>query len=308
MNASTSPLPASDQTLRGILLICAAVFLFASHDGLSKFLSGFYPIVMVVWARYLVHTLLMVAVFVPRNGLAVIRTRRPLMQLARALCLIGTSLFFTTGLRYLPLAEATAVNFLAPLLVTALSVPLLKEKVSLGQWLAVLTGFIGVLFIVRPGGALFTPAALFPLGSALCFGLYQLLTRMLANSDSPTTSNFLAGIFNTLIMSLLVPFFWQTPSLLHGLMMIALGGCGMGRPPAADPGLPPCAAGDPGAVQLWPDHLRRPARPAGVRPRAGRLVAARHPRHLRQRPGGRLAPWPLNATGSARRLHNRLSG
>ena len=133
MNASTSPLPASDQTLRGILLICAAVFLFASHDGLSKFLSGFYPIVMVVWARYLVHTLLMVAVFVPRNGLAVIRTRRPLMQLARALCLIGTSLFFTTGLRYLPLAEATAVNFLAPLLVTALSVPLLKEKVSLGQ-------------------------------------------------------------------------------------------------------------------------------------------------------------------------------
>ena len=116
---------------------------------------------MVVWARYLVHTLLMVAVFVPRNGLAVIRSRRPLMQLARALCLIGTSLFFTTGLRYLPLAEATAVNFLAPLLVTALSVPLLKEKVSLGQWLAVLTGFIGVLFIVRPGGALFTPAALF---------------------------------------------------------------------------------------------------------------------------------------------------
>ncbi|MGZ3011084.1 EamA family transporter, partial [Pseudomonas aeruginosa] len=79
--------------------------------------------------RYLVHTLLMVAVFVPRNGLAVIRSRRPLMQLARALCLIGTSLFFTTGLRYLPLAEATAVNFLAPLLVTALSVPLLKEKV-----------------------------------------------------------------------------------------------------------------------------------------------------------------------------------
>ncbi len=213
MNASTSLLPASDQTLRGILLICAAVFLFASHDGLSKFLSGFYPIVMVVWARYLVHTLLMVAVFVPRNGLAVIRSRRPLMQLARALCLIGTSLFFTTGLRYLPLAEATAVNFLAPLLVTALSVPLLKEKVSLGQWLAVLTGFIGVLFIVRPGGALFTPAALFLLGSALCFGLYQLLTRMLANSDSPTTSNFLAGIFNTLIMSLLVPFFWQTPSL-----------------------------------------------------------------------------------------------
>ncbi|MGN5788061.1 EamA/RhaT family transporter, partial [Pseudomonas aeruginosa] len=76
-----------------------------------------YPIVMVVWARYLVHTQLMVAVFVPRNALAVIRSRRPLMQLARALWLIGTSLLFTTRLRYLPFAAATAVYFLAPLLV-----------------------------------------------------------------------------------------------------------------------------------------------------------------------------------------------
>ncbi|SEI13202.1 DMT family transporter [Pseudomonas asplenii] len=218
----------AEQPMRGIALICLAVLLFASHDAMSKYLSGFYPIVMVVWARYVVHTLLMLVVFVPRSGFsAVVRTKRPGLQLLRALCLIGTSLLFTTGLRYIPLAEATSVNFLAPLLVTALSVPLLGERVSRSQWAAVITGFIGVLIVIRPGGALFTPAILLPLCSALFFGFYQLLTRMLSGIDSPTTSNFLTGIFNSLIMSALLPFFWSTPSLVHGLFMVGLGACGM---------------------------------------------------------------------------------
>ncbi|QXI29834.1 DMT family transporter [Pseudomonas vanderleydeniana] len=218
----------AEQPLKGIALICGAVLLFASHDALSKYLSGFYPIVMVVWARYVVHTLLMLVVFVPRSGFsAVVRTRRPGLQLLRALCLIGTSLFFTTGLRYIPLAEATSVNFLAPLLVTALSVPLLGERVSRGQWAAVIAGFVGVLIIIRPGSALFTPAILLPLCSALCFGFYQLLTRMLSGVDSPTTSNFLTGILNSLIMTAMLPFFWSAPTLVHGLFMIGLGTCGM---------------------------------------------------------------------------------
>ena len=228
MPAQTPTLKGADQPLRGIALICLAVLLFASHDALSKYLSGFYAIVMVVWARYVVHTLLMLVVFVPRTGLsAVVRTRRPLLQLARALCLIGTSLLFTTGLQYIPLAEATAVNFLAPLMVTALSVPLLKEKVSAGQWAAVSLGFAGVLAIVHPGGELFTSAVLLPLGSALCFCFYQLLTRKLAAVDSPTTSNFFAGLMNTALTTAMVPFVWHTPSLGHALLMLALGTCGM---------------------------------------------------------------------------------
>ncbi|WP_248765328.1 DMT family transporter [Pseudomonas protegens] len=228
MSVSPSPFNGAEHPIKGIALICLAVLLFASHDTLSKYLSAFYPIVMVVWARYVVHTLLMLVVFVPRSGFsAVVRTKRPGLQLLRALCLIGTSLLFTTGLRYIPLAEATAVNFLAPLLVTALSVPFLGERVSRAQWLAVLTGFVGVLIVVRPGGALFTPAILLPLGSALCFGFYQLLTRKLSDVDSPTTSNFLTGILNSLVMSALLPFFWSTPTLVHGLFMIGLGTCGM---------------------------------------------------------------------------------
>ena len=228
MSVSHPLFKTAEQPVKGILLICLAVLLFASHDTLSKYLSGFYPIVMVVWARYVVHTLLMLVVFVPRSGLsAVVRTKRPGLQFLRAMCLIGTSLFFTTGLRYIPLAEATAVNFLAPLLVTALSVPLLGEHVTRHQWLAVLGGFVGVLIVIRPGGALFTPTIVLPLCSALCFGFYQLLTRKLTGIDSPTTSNFLTGIINSLIMSALLPFFWSTPTWSHAVFMVGLGTCGM---------------------------------------------------------------------------------
>jgi drug/metabolite transporter (DMT)-like permease len=227
MSTSNVPLSGINQPLRGILIIVAATFLFSSHDAVSKYLSGFYPIVLVVWARYVVHTLLMAGIFLPQSGLRVLRTRRPGLQALRALCLLGTSLFFTTALRYIPLAEATAVNFLAPLIVVALSVPLLHERVTRGQWAAVCVGFIGTLVIVHPGGDLFTPAVLLPFCSAMCFAFYQLLTRKLSTVDSPTTSNFFAGLFNTLVMSALVPFFWETPSLIHGVMMIALGGFGM---------------------------------------------------------------------------------
>ncbi|MHC2145812.1 DMT family transporter [Pseudomonas sp. 210_17 TE3656] len=217
----------ASQPLRGILLVVVATFLFASHDALSKYLAGFYPIIWVVWARYLVHTLLMMAIFLPQSGLRVLRTRRPGLQALRALCLLGTSLLFTTALQYIPMAEATAVNFLAPLLVTALSLPLLGEKVTRGQWVAVLVSFVGVTVIIHPGGALFTPAVLLPFGSALCFCFYQLLTRKLSGIDSPTTSNFFTGVMNTLVMSAIVPMFWQTPNLIHGLMAVALGTCGM---------------------------------------------------------------------------------
>jgi drug/metabolite transporter (DMT)-like permease len=227
MSPVSTPLSGINQPLKGISLIVLATLLFATHDTLSKYLSGIYPVIMVVWVRYVLHTLLMAGIFMPSAGLRVLRTKRPGLQALRATCLLGTSLLFTSGLMFIPLAEATAVNFLAPLLVTALSVPLLGEHVTRGQWIAVLVGFLGVMIIVHPGGELFTPAVLLPLGSAMCFACYQLLTRLVSAHDSPTTSNFFAGLFNTLLMSALVPFFWQTPQFKHLPLMLALGACGM---------------------------------------------------------------------------------
>src|SRR5690606_22614056 len=129
----------------------------------------------------------------PRMGRRVFRTKRPGLQLFRGLSQVGISILFISGLRYIPLAEATAVIFLTPLLVTIASA-MLGETVSRSQWLAVGCGLLGVMIIVRPGGALFTPAMLVPFGAAVCFTLYQLLTRRLAGTEHPVTSNFLSSL------------------------------------------------------------------------------------------------------------------
>ena len=92
-----TPLSGVNHPLKGILLIVTATALFSSHDALSKYLSGIYPVVMVVWARYLVHTVLMAGIFLPQSGLSVLRSTRPLLQVLRAICLLGSGLFFTYG-------------------------------------------------------------------------------------------------------------------------------------------------------------------------------------------------------------------
>ncbi|SEQ75562.1 Permease of the drug/metabolite transporter (DMT) superfamily [Azotobacter beijerinckii] len=217
----------SERPLLGIGQIVLATALFAGHDTLSKHLGGIYPVVMVVWARYAVHSLLMLGLFAPRHGRALLRSRRPGLQLARALCLLGSSLLFTAGLRFIPLAEATAVNFLAPLLVAALSAPLLGERVTPAQWLAVGVSFVGILCIVRPGSELFDPAILLTMGSACCFAGYHLITRKLSGIDDARTSNCLTGLLNCLALSALLPFFWTTPRLEHALLALGMGSFAM---------------------------------------------------------------------------------
>jgi drug/metabolite transporter (DMT)-like permease len=219
--------PTSHRPGLGILLILAAGLLLASHDALSKSLTQLYPVLLVVWARYLAQTLLMAALFAPRLGWDLVRTRRPWLQLTRGLSLVAISLLFFSALRYIPLGEATAVIFLAPLVVILLSAFVLKEQIGAGIWLAVGCGLLGVLIIVRPGGALFTPAILLPFAAALCFGLYQLLTRRLSATDHPATSNFLTSLLGALLMSLALPWVWQLPEFSHGLLMAALGALAM---------------------------------------------------------------------------------
>lgn len=217
----------TNPVLRGMLLMLLAILCFSSHDAVAKYLADLYPILLLTWFRYLSHAVLMGAVLLPKHGLSILHSQRPWLQLARALTLLGVSLLFVTGLRYVSLAEATAVIFLAPLLVTLLSATLLRERVSPAQWLAVVLGFVGVLVIVRPTAALFDPAILLPLGAAFCFALYQIFTRISAAHDSAATSNFLAGAINLVLVSLLLPFFWQSPQWGHVLTLLSLGVMGM---------------------------------------------------------------------------------
>lgn len=213
-----------EKPLLGILLILCSGVMLATHDGISKHLSTLYPLMVIVWVRYLVQLLLMLGIFAPQKGWDLLRTQRPWMQLARGMSLIGVSLLIFASLRYLPLGEATAVMFLAPLVVVVLSAVVLKEHISRSLWFSVVCGLIGVMIIVRPGGELFTPAIVLPLGAALCFGIYQLLTRRLSRTDNAVTSNFISALIGTLVIGLSVPFFWQAPQTLTDAgLMVALG-------------------------------------------------------------------------------------
>lgn len=220
------PLNNSHRPLLGVSLILVSCLTLASHDGLSKYLTQLYPVFLVIWARYMAQTTLMLVLFTPRMGRRVFRTLRPKLQICRGLSLVSVSMLFISGISYIPLAEATAVIFLTPLLVTIASA-LLGEQVSRAQWLAVGCGLIGVMIIVRPGGALFTPAILLPLGAALSFTVYQLITRRLSATDHPVTSNFITSLVGSLVMSVLVFFNWQTPTLHDALMMAGLGAMAM---------------------------------------------------------------------------------
>ncbi|WKN20701.1 DMT family transporter [Azotobacter vinelandii] len=215
--------------LMGILLSCIAVLAFASHDSLAKQLAASNGVLMVLWVRYLSQSLLLAAWQLPRHGWRVLRVNCPGLQLLRGLSLLSISLFFLSALRLLPLAEATAVHFIAPLLVILLAMPLLGERANPGQWLAVGVGFLGVLIIVRPGGGLLTPAMLLPVASATCYALYQLLTRRIGTRDSAGATNLVTGLVGATGMTLLLPLFWQgLPPWPQLLAMAALGAVAVG--------------------------------------------------------------------------------
>ena len=207
-----------------MLLISVAVILFTVMDAISKYLTRFYPVTNVLWARYLFHTLLVVVVIAPRHGLGLIRTQRPGIQVLRGLLLAGASLLFVTAIKYMPLAEATAIQFISPLLVTLLAVLFLQEKVELSRWLAILAGFSGVLIIIRPGTGIFTWASLLPLGTAGLFASYQVLTRHYAGRESPFTLIFYPGLVGMLLLFLTLPFAWTSPQSLEHLVLLAVAG------------------------------------------------------------------------------------
>lgn len=215
---------AISRPLKGILLSCSAVLLFSSLDSLSKYLTGFHSVLLVVWIRYLSQSLLLAAWLLPRHGPAVLRVNCPRLQLLRGLSLLSISLLFLSALSRLPIGEATAVHFVSPLLVILLAIPMLGERASLAQWLAVAVGFCGVLIIIRPGGGLLGPAMLLPLGSATGYACYQLLTRRIGSRDSAAATNLITGLVGSVGMSLLLPWFWSGwPELPHLLAMASLG-------------------------------------------------------------------------------------
>lgn len=196
---------------RGILVMCLTMLIFASQDGLSRHLAGEYNVFMVVMIRYWFLLAFVVALARMRQGSvrAVARSRAPLFQLARGVLLAVEILVAVAGFTLLGLAEAHAIFAAYPLIITALSGPMLGEKVGWRRWAAVAAGAVGMLIIVQPGAAAFSPLSLLPVLAALLFALYNVATRYAARIDSSATSFFWTGLGGCIAMTAIGPFFWE---------------------------------------------------------------------------------------------------
>jgi drug/metabolite transporter (DMT)-like permease len=164
----------------------------------------------------------MTPAMLPVSPLFALQTERRGLHLLRGAALVGSSLFFISGLHYLPIAEASATGFVSPLFVTALSIIFLGEKVGLRRWIATALGLLGVIIILRPGTSAFHPAAFFPLVSALAWACTLIMTRMMSGSERAVTTMTYSSIAGVCILSAMVPFVWVTPSwhdILFGIFI-----------------------------------------------------------------------------------------
>jgi drug/metabolite transporter (DMT)-like permease len=202
----------ADRPFKGIALILLSTVFLGTSDVTSKYLSATLPSVEIAWIRFLVFSLIMVPAMVPGSPLFAMRTGSLPLQLVRGAALLGSSLLFISGLRYLPIAEASATSFVSPLLVTALSIVFLSEKVGLRRWLATAAGLIGMMIILRPGTSAFHIAAFLPLASALCWAGTLIMTRMMSGKEHAITTMTYSSIAGLAILSALVPFVWVAPT------------------------------------------------------------------------------------------------
>ena len=207
----------------GILFVLTTSVMFALLDTGVKYVGQFYPVLQIAWARYVFQMAMVPLVIGRTRPRDILRTRRPGLQVARSLLMVGATLSFFTAVNYMPVAEASAIGMIAPLMVTALAIPMLGERVGPRRWMAVVIGLIGALIIIRPGFGSLSWAAILPVITAICYALYQITTRMLADIDPPITTFFYSGAVGVVVLSLAVPFAWQTPTAGGWAMMIALG-------------------------------------------------------------------------------------
>jgi drug/metabolite transporter (DMT)-like permease len=191
-------------TRTGIWLMILAVTLFALQDGFSRHLAETYNVYMIVMLRYWLFAAFVIAWALRRpGGLRSVATPQPMLHVARASLLVAEVCVIIWGYTLIGLIESHAVFAVCPLLIAAMSGPLLGERLGWRGWAAILAGMVGVLVILQPGSGVFTPAALLPLAAATMFGLYSVLTRMGSARDTSFTSLFWSGTIGAAIITLI---------------------------------------------------------------------------------------------------------
>ncbi|MEP3347273.1 MAG: DMT family transporter [Litoreibacter sp.] len=217
-----------NDTKRGIMLMSLTMLIFASQDGISRYLAGEYNVVMIVMIRYWFFAAFVLTVSAKRAGSIkdAARTTQPVLQGFRGVLLALEVCVMVAAFTLLGLIESMAIFISYPLIVAALSGPVLGEKVGLYRWSAIGLGFIGVMIILQPSGGVFSPYALVAVASALMFALYTLLTRFAARKDTAATSFFWTGTAGAVTMTLIGVWFWEPMAPRDWLWMSTL--CVMG--------------------------------------------------------------------------------
>lgn len=198
-------------TRLGILLMCATSFVFAVQDGISQHLASRYNVIMIVMIRYWFFAAFVITLAARQSGSvrAAAATSQPLLQIARGTLLALEICVMVSAFVLLGLVESHAIFACYPLLIAALSGPVLGERVGWRRWVAIGIGFLGVLVILQPGVAVFAPAAVIPLASAFMFALYGLLTRFAARKDSAATSFFWTGTSGAVVLTVAGLWLWE---------------------------------------------------------------------------------------------------
>lgn len=224
MSKSLLHLDSGRNRLIGIGLVSGAVFFFAILDTGAKWLVQTLPLLQVVFLRFLAHTVFTAAVMVPRSRLNLVRSRRPWLQLVRAMMLPCMTAMNFWALQYLQLAETGSIMFLAPILVAVLGVHLLGERLDRGRWIAIVVGFVGVVIILQPGSRGFHPAMLVSVFQTGMYAFFILLTRRLASIDRPESTNFLSALGSTIVIAPFGVMVWQMPASALEWLVVAITG------------------------------------------------------------------------------------
>lgn len=220
--ATPAPFAARQQdNLRGILFMLSGFFVFSIVDTMAKFLTAYYHPVQIVWTRQLGVTVGVIFLILLK-GPHILRSAAPGLQISRGLCAISSALLFVFALRHVPLADAVAVSFVAPFMVTILSALILREQVGPRRWAAICAGFIGTLVVIRPGSGVFQPAILLIILAAAAFAARQILSRHLGNRDPTETTLAYTALTTIALLAVPLPFYWMTPGDLSHIGMMAV--------------------------------------------------------------------------------------
>ncbi len=212
----------------GVIFLVLSSLCFVSLDVTSQFavgatVVGAVSVWLAVFARYSVQAASMAVLLLPTRGKAALATAHPKFQLARGALLTATSILGISGLKYLPIAEFTAIVMLTPLLVSALAVRFLGERMSRWQWALLVASFCGAVVVARPSGAVFGWALLFPLASLACYSVFQLLTRKLAQTEDPLVMHFYTGLVGTVAATFALPWALQPLQAHQWLLLLGIG-------------------------------------------------------------------------------------